>query len=133
MLGWKLNELAHTEGGAALTSLIDMVVDVLSFLLLVCAVVLLLYWRVAARRRARYELAVGGSSALELGSVSHTSAGLRVSDSAPEDSDRDTQPQPVVLNQHTHEQLLDTQRQMLVLLGDLTAELRTLRSIDAAP
>ena len=106
---------------------IDMAVDVLSLLLLVCAVMLL--WRFTSQRRARYEPAAGGSLALELGSVSHTTAGLRIADSTIEDPD--TQ-RPVVLDHHAHEQLLDTQRQILVMLGDLTAEVRTLRSVDAA-
>ena len=126
MLGSKLNDLIHSEGSAAITSLIDVVVDSLSLLLLVCAIVLLLCWRFASRRRARYELA-SGNSTLELSSaVPNTTLGVRCSDGATEDPD--TAPRPaVILDRHAHDQLLETQRQMLVLMGDLTAEVRTLQ------
>lgn len=121
-LAWKLNKLVHAEVDR---SLIDMVVDVLSLLLLAFVVVPLLCLRLVSRRMPRYDrLAVGGSSSLELGSVSHSSAGLPSSLSDGALSDADAQPQPAVVNQ----QLVDTQRQMLVLLSDLTAEVRALQT-----
>ena len=116
LLGLKLNEISHALRGAAAVlsaSMIDLSVDVLSLLLLACAVVPLLRWRLASSRRSRYDqLATGGSASLELGSA-----------------DPDTQPARLVaLDRHAQQQLLDTQRQSLELLGDLVEELRTLQS-----
>ena len=98
--------------------------DVLSLLLLACVVVPLLRW---SRNRARYELAASGSSAAELSSVSHTAVG------GPRGSDGAMEDRPVVLDRHAHEQLLDTQQQVLTVLADLTSELRTLQTSSNRP
>ena len=129
-VGWQLDEVGTTVSPL---SLIDVAVDMLCLCLLLCAVVPLLRWRLASRRKSRYvQLAAGGSSSLELGSVPHTTAALRnaLSDGSTEDTES---VQLVVLDHHAHQQLVDSQRLVGDRLGELTAELRTLQSQSFPP
>ena len=124
-VGWQLDEVGTTVSPL---SLIDVAVDILCLCLLLCAVVPLLRWRLASRRKSRYvQLAAGGGSSLELGSVPHTTVALRnaLSDGSTEDTES---LQLVVLDHHAHQQLVESQRLVGDRLGELTAELRTLQS-----
>ena len=129
-VGWQLDEVGTTVSPL---SLIDVAVDIICLCLLLCAVVPLLRWRLASRRKSRYvQLAAGGGSSLELGSVPHTTAALRnaLSDGSTEDTES---LQLVVLDHHAHQQLVESQRLVGDRLGELTAELRTLQSQSFPP
>ena len=125
-VGWSLSGFPGERVVSPL-SLIDVAVDMLCLCLLLCAVVPLLRWRLASRRKSRYvQLAAGGGSSLELGSVPHTTAALRsaLSDGSTQDTES---LQLVVLDHHAHQQLVESQRLVGDRLGELTAELRTLQ------